>query len=54
MEELEQGPDTSFARDVVCEEEESMLLSTDNMKALRALHDNVSVLNYMYKKYDRS
>ena len=41
MEDLDQSPDDSFERDVVCETEDSFLLSTENMKALRTLHDKV-------------
>ncbi|XP_030646555.1 protein regulator of cytokinesis 1a [Chanos chanos] len=37
MEELEQVPDTSFERDVVCEDEEAFCLSTDNITALKVL-----------------
>ncbi|KAM6315736.1 protein regulator of cytokinesis 1-like [Podargus strigoides] len=37
MEELDHTPDTSFERDVVCEDEESFCLSTDNIAALQTL-----------------
>ncbi|XP_076120679.1 protein regulator of cytokinesis 1a isoform X1 [Alosa pseudoharengus] len=37
MEELEQEPDTSFERDVVCEDEDAFCLSTDNIAALQLL-----------------
>ncbi|XP_029523208.1 protein regulator of cytokinesis 1-like isoform X2 [Oncorhynchus nerka] len=37
MEELDQLPDTSFERDVVCEDEEAFCLSGDNIAALRLL-----------------
>uniref|UniRef100_A0AAZ3SCZ1 Protein regulator of cytokinesis 1 n=1 Tax=Oncorhynchus tshawytscha TaxID=74940 RepID=A0AAZ3SCZ1_ONCTS len=37
MEELDQLPDTSFERDVVCEDEEAFCLSIDNITALRLL-----------------
>ncbi|KAM9497181.1 protein regulator of cytokinesis 1a isoform 1-T1 [Clarias gariepinus] len=37
MEDLEQIPDTSFERDVVCEEEEAFCLSIDNITALKVL-----------------
>ncbi|NXU45506.1 PRC1 regulator, partial [Drymodes brunneopygia] len=37
MEELDHTPDTSFERDVVCEDEEAFCLSTDNIAALRDL-----------------
>ncbi|KAL2093334.1 hypothetical protein ACEWY4_010646 [Coilia grayii] len=37
MEDLEQEPDTSFERDVVCEDEDAFCLSTDNIAALQLL-----------------
>ncbi|XP_069481301.1 protein regulator of cytokinesis 1 isoform X1 [Ambystoma mexicanum] len=37
MEELDRIPDTSFERDVVCEDEESFCLSTENIAALQVL-----------------
>ncbi|GAA6101372.1 protein regulator of cytokinesis 1a isoform X1 [Tachysurus ichikawai] len=37
MEDLEQMPDTSFERDVVCEEEEAFCLSLENITALNVL-----------------
>ncbi|XP_044139154.1 protein regulator of cytokinesis 1 isoform X2 [Bufo gargarizans] len=37
MEELDRLPDTSFERDVVCEEEEAFCLSKDNLAALHQL-----------------
>ncbi|TSK13513.1 Protein regulator of cytokinesis 1 [Bagarius yarrelli] len=37
MEDLEQMPDTSFERDVVCEEEEAFCLSIENLTALNVL-----------------
>ncbi|XP_053220406.1 protein regulator of cytokinesis 1 isoform X2 [Podarcis raffonei] len=37
MEELEHTPDTSFERDVVCEEEDAFCLSEDNIAALKDL-----------------
>ncbi|NXS53279.1 PRC1 regulator, partial [Brachypteracias leptosomus] len=37
MEELDHTPDTSFERDVVCEDEEAFCLSTDNIAALQDL-----------------
>ncbi|XP_072838272.2 protein regulator of cytokinesis 1 isoform X1 [Pogona vitticeps] len=37
MEELERSPDTSFERDVVCEDEEAFCLSTENIAALKSL-----------------
>ncbi|NWZ30568.1 PRC1 regulator, partial [Asarcornis scutulata] len=37
MEELDHTPDTSFEREVVCEDEEAFCLSTDNIAALQNL-----------------
>ncbi|KAK6309377.1 hypothetical protein J4Q44_G00208400 [Coregonus suidteri] len=37
MEELDQLPDTSFERDVVCEDEDAFCLSNDNITALQLL-----------------
>ncbi|KAJ8396736.1 hypothetical protein AAFF_G00015740 [Aldrovandia affinis] len=37
MEDLDQLPDTSFERDVVCEDEEAFCLSDDNIASLRLL-----------------
>lgn len=37
MEELDHTPDSSFERDVVCEDEEAFCLSLDNIAALQAL-----------------
>uniref|UniRef100_A0A8D2LHX6 Protein regulator of cytokinesis 1 n=1 Tax=Varanus komodoensis TaxID=61221 RepID=A0A8D2LHX6_VARKO len=37
MEELEESPDTSFERDVVCEDEGAFCLSTENIAALKEL-----------------
>ncbi|XP_008946142.1 PREDICTED: protein regulator of cytokinesis 1-like, partial [Merops nubicus] len=36
MEELDHTPDTSFERDVVCEDEEAFCLSTENIAALQS------------------
>ncbi|XP_077991919.1 protein regulator of cytokinesis 1-like isoform X2 [Glandiceps talaboti] len=41
LEDLEQCPNTSFERDIVCEEEDSFLLSNENMEALRALYSEL-------------
>lgn len=43
MEELEQEPDTSFERDVVCEDEDAFCLSTDNIVALQQLLTQVGL-----------
>ena len=47
LEALEQGPNTTFERDIVCEEEEAFLLSRDNMEALRVLHSELE-----YKQHE--
>lgn len=41
MEELDQSPDSSFQKDIMSESNDSFLLSTDNMKALKIFHDEV-------------
>lgn len=41
MEELEECPNTSFERDFICEEEDSFLLSSENMKAMQKFHEEV-------------
>lgn len=41
MEELDHTPDTSFERDVVCEDEEAFCLSVDNIAALQNLLQQV-------------
>uniref|UniRef100_A0A4W4DMR1 Protein regulator of cytokinesis 1a n=1 Tax=Electrophorus electricus TaxID=8005 RepID=A0A4W4DMR1_ELEEL len=41
MEDLEQMPDTSFEREVVCEDEEAFCLSTENITALKVLLSQV-------------
>ncbi|KAM6342376.1 protein regulator of cytokinesis 1-like [Podargus strigoides] len=41
MEELDHTPETSFERDVVCEDEECFCLSTDNIAALQTLLQQV-------------
>ena len=43
IDELEHCPDTSFERDIVCEEEDSFLLSTENMQAMKKFHEEVSL-----------
>lgn len=37
MEELEHAPDTSFERDVVCEDEDAFCLSLENIATLQKL-----------------
>lgn len=37
MEELDRLPDTSFERDVVCEDQEAFCLSKENLEALHEL-----------------
>ena len=41
FDDLDQNPNTSFERDIVCEEEDSFLLSTENMKALQIVKDEL-------------
>ena len=41
LDDLEMIPNTSFERDIVCEEEDSFMLSTENMKSLKHYHDEV-------------
>jgi protein regulator of cytokinesis 1 len=41
LDELEEVPDTSFENDIMSEEEESCLLSPENMKMLKKFHDEV-------------
>ncbi|ELU02314.1 hypothetical protein CAPTEDRAFT_226476 [Capitella teleta] len=41
MDDLERGPDSSFQRDVVSDDNDSFLLSADNMKALKLFHDEL-------------
>ena len=36
FDDLDQNSNTSFERDIVCEEEDFFLLSTENMKALQS------------------
>nr|XP_014340377.1 PREDICTED: protein regulator of cytokinesis 1 isoform X2 [Latimeria chalumnae] len=43
MEELDYTPDTSFERDVVCEDEAAFCLSTDNIAALKQLLHQLEV-----------
>ena len=41
LDDLEQGPNTSFEKDIVYEEDETFLLTSENMKALKLYHDEV-------------
>lgn len=43
MEELEHTPETSFEKDVVCEDEDSFCLSRDNIASLKLLICHVSL-----------
>ncbi|XP_071828232.1 protein regulator of cytokinesis 1-like isoform X6 [Apostichopus japonicus] len=43
MDLLEQEPNTSFERDVICEEEETFSLSMENMDALKRLQEELEV-----------
>ena len=42
MDDLEQRPNTSFERDVLCEGQDSFLLNNENLKSLKEWHDGVS------------
>ncbi|XP_022251972.1 protein regulator of cytokinesis 1-like isoform X2 [Limulus polyphemus] len=41
MDELERVPESSFERDIICEEEESFILSQENLQNLKDLHDKL-------------
>nr|XP_060611436.1 protein regulator of cytokinesis 1 [Anolis sagrei ordinatus] len=43
MEELEQSPETSFERDVICEDEDAFCLSADNIAALKELLQQLEI-----------
>lgn len=43
MEDLEQLPDTSFERDVVCEDEDAFCLSEENIASLKLLLHQVRI-----------
>ncbi|CAH1783464.1 unnamed protein product [Owenia fusiformis] len=43
MEALDQLPSTDFERDIICEEDDTFLLSSENMKALKTLHEELEV-----------
>lgn len=47
MEELDHTPDTSFERDVVCEDEEAFCLSLENIAALQKLLQQVMCIQNM-------
>ena len=49
LEDLDQSPDTSLAVNVVCEEEESFLLSTDRLKHMKVYQDEVSTRLYVIR-----
>ena len=49
LDELEGCPDTSFEREVICDGDDTFLLSTDNMKALKKFHE--SVIKKLYKYF---
>ena len=42
LDDLDQSPDTSLAVNVVCDEEESFLLSTERLKHMKVYQDEVS------------
>ena len=43
MDDLEQNAETSFEREVIHEEEDSFQLTSSQLKALKDLHDSVSI-----------
>ncbi len=47
MVDLEQHPQTSFEKDVMCEDEEAFCLSNDNIAALKLLLSQV-ILGYLH------
>jgi len=54
MDDLDQLPETSFEKDVVCEDEESFCLSKENIDSLKVLLHQVqyklSLTNYKLKR----
>lgn len=42
---MESDPDTSFGRDLICEDDDSFLLSIKNMESLKQLHDEVKIFS---------
>lgn len=45
MEELDHAPETSFEKDVICEHEDSICLSRDNITSLKLLLCQVRCFN---------
>ena len=43
LDELEQCPNTSFERELICEEDDSFLLTSENMSSLKQYCDDVSL-----------
>lgn len=48
MEELDRVPETSFEKDVVCEDEDSFCLSRDNITSLKLLLCQVSRIFFFF------
>ncbi|XP_012944498.1 protein regulator of cytokinesis 1 isoform X3 [Aplysia californica] len=47
---LENDPDTSFGRDLLCEEDDTFVLSLPNMETLKSLHEELQKKNQEMKK----
>lgn len=44
LEELEQSPNTTFEKDIICEDDDTFVLSQKNMQALQLLQEEVCLL----------
>lgn len=57
MDDLDQLPETSFEKDIVCEDEEAFCLSKENIDSLRVLLHQVQMfhfhMRYPFKSYRR-
>lgn len=56
MDDLDQVPETSFEKDVVCEDEESFCLSKENIDSLKVLLHQVQhklMLKYSKRKLEQ-
>ena len=51
MEKLQRAPNTSFEKDVICEEEDSFLLSSKKMTELEVLYKEVKFRSYLTYVY---
>ena len=41
LEDLERGPDNSFERDIICDDENDFVVSNDNMSEMKLFADTV-------------